>query len=71
MFRGLRIVAIVAIAAVAVMAAGACPSRAADAPTLAPEVKDRLMALAPLRGPAIDRAVFDGKPVLVKFFASW
>jgi len=33
--------------------------------------KKTLLALKPLRDQGVDRALFDGKPLLVAFFASW
>ena len=39
--------------------------------TLSAEIQQRLIALKPLRGPGIDREVFNGKPLLVVYFASW
>ena len=51
---------------------GAVPSAKAGSPSqLTPELKQSLMALKPLRGTGVDRAMFDGKPLLVVFFASW
>ena len=35
------------------------------------QVRDGLIAAEPVRGPAVDRELFNGKPVLVVFFASW
>lgn len=34
-------------------------------------VQDGLIAAQPVRGPGVDRQLFNGKPVLVVFFASW
>ena len=34
-------------------------------------VQDGLIAAEPIRGPGVDRELFNGKPVLVVFFASW
>lgn len=34
-------------------------------------VQDGLIAAEPVRGPGVDRELFNGKPVLVVFFASW
>lgn len=39
--------------------------------TLTPAKQSALAALKPLRGPGVDRALFDGRPLLVAFFASW
>ena len=38
---------------------------------LTPQVQDGLIAAEPVRGPGVDRELFNGKPVLVVFFASW
>lgn len=38
---------------------------------LSKHVQDGLIAAEPVRGPAVDREMFNGKPVLVVFFASW
>ena len=38
---------------------------------LTADVQARLMALEPLRGNGINGTAFDGRPVLVTFFASW
>ena len=35
------------------------------------DIKARLMALTPLRRNGISADAFDGRPVLVTFFASW
>lgn len=39
--------------------------------SLTNDVKAALMAAKPVRGLSVERAIFDGKPVLVTFFASW
>lgn len=39
--------------------------------TLTNEVKQRLMELKPMRGAGVNNTAFDGRPVLVTFFASW
>jgi hypothetical protein len=38
---------------------------------LSKKVQDALIAAEPVRGPKADRQLFNGKPVLVVFFASW
>lgn len=38
---------------------------------LTESVKAELMAAKPVRGKGVDRETFNGKPVLVVFFASW
>ena len=38
---------------------------------LTKRVQDGLIAAEPVRGPGVDRELFNGKPVLVVFFASW
>ncbi len=35
------------------------------------QVQDGLIAAKAVRGPGVDRELFNGKPVLVVFFASW
>ncbi len=35
------------------------------------KVQDGLIAAEAVRGPGVDRELFNGKPVLVVFFASW
>ncbi|NKB56464.1 MAG: hypothetical protein GKS00_09020 [Alphaproteobacteria bacterium] len=35
------------------------------------QVQDGLIAAKSVRGPGVDRELFNGKPVLVVFFASW
>ncbi len=45
-------------------------ARAAGPEVLTDALKDHLAALKPLKGGDV-RALFDGRPVLVKFFASW
>ena len=39
--------------------------------SLTPNVKQEIAAAAPLRPTADDRELFDGRPLLVVFFASW
>jgi len=43
----------------------------ADPITLTPEIQQRLIDASPIRGDGITREAFNGKPVLVTFFASW
>jgi len=38
---------------------------------LTKRVQDGLIAAEPVRGPGVDRELFNGKPVLVVFFSSW
>lgn len=60
-----------ALAALFLIAA-ASPARAADnGVMLGAEAQKTLMALKPLRDQGADRALFDGKPLLVVFFSSW
>ena len=35
------------------------------------QVQDGLIGAEAVRGPGVDRQLFNGKPVLVVFFASW
>jgi hypothetical protein len=39
--------------------------------TLTPEIQSRLIAAEPIQGRRVDRQMFNGKPVIVTFFASW
>ncbi len=64
-----RRILIVALAAALWLAVA--PVKAADDIVLSAEVKARVMALEPLRGNGVEGAAFDGRPVLVTFFASW
>ena len=34
-------------------------------------IQEALIAAKPVRGPGVDKDVFNGKPTLVTFFASW
>jgi len=45
-------------------------ARAAGPEELTDALKDHLAALKPLKGDEV-RSLFDGRPILVKFFASW
>jgi len=47
------------------------PAEARNKITLTQEIKQRLIDAPPLRGEGVTREAFDGKPVLVTFFASW
>ena len=38
---------------------------------LTDSIKSALAAAKPVRGDRLDREMFDGKPLLVVFFASW
>lgn len=44
---------------------------AAEPVHLNSELKREISALKPLRGAGINNTAFDGRPVLVTFFASW
>lgn len=66
----MRLTAFLLILGLAAFAA-VSPAKAGGPTQLTAELKQSLMALKPLRGAAVDRAVFDGKPLLVVFFASW
>ncbi|MDA0241052.1 MAG: hypothetical protein O3A84_13640 [Proteobacteria bacterium] len=39
--------------------------------TLNETIQQTLMTAEPVRGQAVDKQIFNGKPVLVTFFASW
>lgn len=58
------------LAFVFVLAVAARPD-AVHAVELDKRVQAGLIAAEPVRGPAVDRELFNGKPVLVVFFASW
>ncbi len=47
------------------------PAQAQNKITLTPEIKQRLIDAPPLKGDGVTREAFNGKPVLVTFFASW
>lgn len=47
------------------------PAKAGSDLALTESVKQGLMAAQPVRGAGVERETFDGKPVLVIFFASW
>jgi len=56
-------------AAVVLFALSVAPAVARGPEQLTPEVMQHLSQLSPLRQD--DRVRFEGRPVLVKFFASW
>jgi hypothetical protein len=59
------------LAALAVLLVLLAPqARAAGPEVLTDTLKDHLASLKPLKGDDV-RTLFDGRPVLVKFFASW
>jgi hypothetical protein len=72
---GFRPAALIAILGALVMFAAAqtaSSARAADGVRLTDAVKQHLIAAQPVRDDAgVERDSFDGKPVLVLFFASW
>ena len=47
------------------------PAQAQNKITLTQEIKQRLIDAPPLKGDGVTREAFNGKPVLVTFFASW
>lgn len=47
------------------------PAEAQNKITLTDEIKQRLIDAPPLKGDGVTREAFNGKPVLVTFFASW
>ena len=59
------------VALVSALWLSTAPVKAADDIVLSAEVKARVMALEPLRGNGVNGTAFDGRPVLVTFFASW
>lgn len=65
---GIRRLFILLIAGIAV--AFVARAQAAEI-TLNGNVKAELQQANPLGGKPVDRALFDGKPLLVVFFASW
>lgn len=60
-----------AVAALGLAWAAATPATAATPITLTDDLKREISALKPLRGTGINNTAFDGRPVLVTFFASW
>ena len=50
---------------------GAAQADAREGEQLTDGIKAALAAAKPVRGNAVDREMFNGKPVLVVFFASW
>ena len=38
---------------------------------LSAEIQGRLIAAEPIKGRRVDREMFNGKPIIVTFFASW
>jgi len=65
----LRTFYVLAFGAFLLLAAG--PANAGESLRLSDTVKANLIAAKPVTGPGVDRALFDGKPLLVTFFASW
>jgi thiol-disulfide isomerase/thioredoxin len=59
-----------ALALVLLAMAAATPAQAQDRLQLTSQVKAQLMALTALRD-GVEASAFDGRPVLVTFFASW
>lgn len=59
------------ILAVGLVLALSSPLTAGEGLELTKRVQDGLIAADPVRGPGVDRELFNGKPVLVVFFASW
>lgn len=47
------------------------PAQAQNKITLTDGIKQRLIDAPPLKGDGVTREAFNGKPVLVTFFASW
>ncbi|MBL6957769.1 MAG: hypothetical protein ISR52_02225 [Rhodospirillales bacterium] len=58
-------------AAFGLLAVFAQPATAQAELRLSDNVKQHLIAAKPVKGPGVDRQLFNGKPVLVVFFASW
>ena len=54
-----------------VLAFGTLQSNAKQGVQLTDGIKSALAAAKPVRGNAVDREMFNGKPLLVVFFASW
>ncbi len=61
----------VLILAAFVLASAPASAQAQNKITLTPEIKQRLIDAPPLKGDGVTRETFNGKPVLVTFFASW
>ena len=47
------------------------PAQGAGPGELTEQIKEGLLELKSLRGPQLDRSIFDGKPLLVVFWSSW
>ena len=47
------------------------PAQAQNKISLTQEIKQRLIDAPPLKGDGVTREAFNGKPILVTFFASW
>jgi hypothetical protein len=50
---------------------GPLPSKAEQTIVLSEQVKSALTKAKRVSGPNVDQSAFDGRPVLVTFFASW
>ena len=59
------------ILAAFVLASAPASAQAQNKITLTQEIKQRLIDAPPLKGDGVTREAFNGKPVLVTFFASW
>ena len=55
----------------AAVALAAPPAQATANVTLNDSIKASLLAAQPVLGKKVEQETFDGKPVLVVFFASW
>ena len=62
---------IFALALATALCATQAPAWAADRKAMTPELRTEVASLETLRPAAGDRALFDGRPLLVAFFASW
>ncbi len=67
--KSVRVLLLIAIGAFALSVAQ--PASANSNLSLTDGVKQRLMDAKPVKGKSVDRESFNGKPLLVVFFASW
>lgn len=67
--KSIRALLLIAVGAFVISATQ--PAAANSNLSLTESVKAGLMAAKPVKGNAVDREMFNGKPILVVFFASW
>ncbi len=67
MIKGLSFIGLI----LAAFVLAGVPAEAQNKITLTDDIKQRLIDAPPLKGDGVTREAFNGKPVLVTFFASW